>query len=102
MSAYIVVEGIVRDKESLGRYASQAIPLIKEFGGEVLAFGPWELLFGEDAYHNGMIIRFADRDTALAWCNSAAYQAPRRVSRYETRPALAASVSLLESFGWIG
>jgi uncharacterized protein (DUF1330 family) len=65
MSAYIVVEGIVRDKEALGRYASQAIPLIKEFGGEVLAFGPWELLFGEGAYQNGMIIRFADKDTAF-------------------------------------
>jgi uncharacterized protein (DUF1330 family) len=44
MSAYIVVEGIVRDKEALGRYALQAIPLIKEFGGEVLAFRPWESL----------------------------------------------------------
>ena len=75
VSAYIVVEGIVRDKEALGRYASQAIPLIKEFGGEVLAFGPWELLFGDAAYHNGMIIRFADKDTALAWYNSPTYQA---------------------------
>ena len=43
MSAYIVIEGTVRDKEALGRYGSQATPLIKEFGGEVLAFGPWEL-----------------------------------------------------------
>src|SRR3984893_8325620 len=75
MSAYIVVEGTVRDKEALGRYSSQAIPLIKQVGGEVLAFGLWELLFGEGAYHNGMIIRFADKDTALAWYNSPDYQA---------------------------
>jgi hypothetical protein len=64
MSAYIVVEGTVRDKEALGRYGSEAIPSIKQFGGEVLAFGPWELIFGEAAYHNGMIVRFADKDTA--------------------------------------
>jgi uncharacterized protein (DUF1330 family) len=47
----------------------------KEFGGEVLAFGPWEVLFGEGAYHNGMIVRFPDKDTALAWYNSPTYQA---------------------------
>ena len=74
MSAYIVVEGTPRDKEALGRYGSQAIQLIKEFGGEVLAFGPWELIFGEGAYHNGMIVHFPDRETALAWYNSPAYQ----------------------------
>ena len=75
MSAYIVVEGTVRDKEALGRYGPQAIASIKQSGGEVLAFGPWELIFGEGGYHNGMIIRFADKDTALAWYNSPAYQA---------------------------
>jgi uncharacterized protein (DUF1330 family) len=75
MSAYIVVEGIVRDKEALARYGSQATPLIKQFGGEVLAFGPWEVLHGEAAFHNGMIIRFPDKATALAWYNAPAYQA---------------------------
>jgi uncharacterized protein (DUF1330 family) len=75
MSAYMVVEGTPRDKEALGRYGSQATSLIKQFGGEVLAFGPWTLLFGEGAYHNGMIVRFPDRDTALAWYNSPDYQA---------------------------
>jgi uncharacterized protein (DUF1330 family) len=75
MSAYIVVEGTPRDKEALGRYASKASPLIKTFGGEVIVFGPWELLVGEAAYHNGMIIRFPDKDAALEWYNSPAYQA---------------------------
>ncbi len=75
MSAYIVVEATVRDKEALGSYGPPAIASIKQFGGEVLAFGPWELIFGDDAYHNGMIVRFSDKDTALAWYNSPAYQA---------------------------
>jgi uncharacterized protein (DUF1330 family) len=75
VSAYIVVEGTVRDKEALGRYGAQATSSIKEFGGEVLAFGPWEMLFGERAYENGMIVRFPDKDTALAWYTSPAYQA---------------------------
>jgi uncharacterized protein (DUF1330 family) len=74
-SAYIVIEGVVRDEEALTRYGSQAMPLIKEFGGEILAFGPWEVIYGEAAYHNGLIIRFPDKDTALAWYNAPAYQA---------------------------
>jgi uncharacterized protein (DUF1330 family) len=75
LRAYIVIEGTVRDKEALGLYGSQATPLIKQFGGEVLAFGPWDLTLGEGAYHNGMIVRFPDKDTASAWYNSPAYQA---------------------------
>src|SRR5258708_32343914 len=75
MSAYFVIEGTVRDKEALGRYGSQATSSIKESGGEVLAFGPWELIFGEGAYHNGMIVRFPDKVMALAWYNSPTYQA---------------------------
>jgi uncharacterized protein (DUF1330 family) len=75
MSVYIVVEGTPRDKEALVRHASKAIPLIKAFGGEVIVFGPWELLVGEGAYHNGMIIRFPDKDAALEWYNSPTYQA---------------------------
>jgi uncharacterized protein (DUF1330 family) len=67
MSAYIVIEGTPRDKEALSRYASQAIPSIKTFGGEVIVFGPWELLFGESAYHNGMIIRFSDKEAVATY-----------------------------------
>jgi uncharacterized protein (DUF1330 family) len=75
MSAYVVIEATVRDKEARDRYAVKATPLIRQFSGEVLVLGPWELLSGEAAYHNGMIIRFSDKDTALAWYNSPAYQA---------------------------
>ena len=76
MSAYIIIEGTARDEEALGRYGSVAAPLIKEFGGEVLACKPLELMiFGERAYHNGLIVRFPDKDTALAWYNSPTYRA---------------------------
>ena len=75
MSAYLVIEATVRDREALDRCAAQAIPMIRQFGGEVIVLAPWELLFGEGAYHNGMIVRFADKDTALSWYNSPTYQA---------------------------
>jgi uncharacterized protein (DUF1330 family) len=74
MSAYVIVEATVFDAESRNRYASQAEPLFREFGAEVIAFGLWQVLSGEPACDNGMIIRFPDNETALAWYQSPAYQ----------------------------
>src|SRR5579859_7564520 len=74
MSAYVIVEAAVRDEEALRRYGSQVGPVIAEFGGEIIAFGPWQMLFGEPAFINGMIIRFASEETAKAWYESPAYQ----------------------------
>ena len=74
MSAYVIVEATVLDEESRRRYASQAEPLLREVGAEVIAFGPWQVLSGEPAFNNGMIIRFPDNETALAWYQSPAYQ----------------------------
>jgi hypothetical protein len=56
MSAYVIVEATVLDAESRNRYAAQAEPLFREFGAEVIAFGPWQVLSGEPAFDNGMII----------------------------------------------
>ncbi|MBB5318468.1 DUF1330 domain-containing protein [Tunturibacter empetritectus] len=74
MSAYVIVEATVVDEESRRRYASQAEPLLREVGAEVIAFGPWQVLSGEPAFNDGMIIRFPDNETASAWYQSPAYQ----------------------------
>jgi uncharacterized protein (DUF1330 family) len=42
---------------------------------EFIAGGAWTLLTGEPGLTNGAIIRFPDRDAALGWYNSPAYQA---------------------------
>ena len=75
MSAYIVVEATVRDQEARDRYGPQASAVLKQFGAEVIMFGPWQLLCGEPGHDMGMIIRFQDKDAALAWYDSPAYQA---------------------------
>jgi NAD(P)-dependent dehydrogenase (short-subunit alcohol dehydrogenase family) len=49
MSAYVIVEATVRDTEARERYSSQVGPILRKFGGEVLAAGPWLSLFGEPA-----------------------------------------------------
>ena len=75
MSAYVVVEATVRDIEARDRHGSRASVVLKQFGAEVVSFGPWQLLCGELGHDIGMIISFPDKDTALAWYNSPAYQA---------------------------
>lgn len=75
MSAYVVVELTVKNPEAKDRYSSAAGPILKEFGGEFIAGGSWDVLTGEPSFTNGAIIRFADRETATAWYNSPGYQA---------------------------
>jgi uncharacterized protein (DUF1330 family) len=73
MSAHVIVEQTVLDEESR-RHASQGAPILHDFSGEVIAFGPWQVLFGEPAFDNGMIIRLPHNETALAWYQSPADQ----------------------------
>lgn len=75
MSVYIVVELTTKNQEARDRYAAAAKPVLQEFGGEFIGSGAWEMLFGDPAFTNGAIIRFADKATALAWYNSPGYQA---------------------------
>jgi uncharacterized protein (DUF1330 family) len=74
MSACVVVELTVKDPLAKDRYSATAGPILKEFGGEFIAGGAWDVRTGEAAFSNGAIIRFADRDTAAAWYNSPGYQ----------------------------
>jgi uncharacterized protein (DUF1330 family) len=74
MSAYVIVEANVRDQAARERYSSQVGPILRKFDGEILAVGPWLSLFGEPAFENGMIVRFPDKATVLAWYHSPDYQ----------------------------
>jgi uncharacterized protein (DUF1330 family) len=75
MSAFVVVEMEVKDADAKNRYSAAAGPTIKQFGGEFVAGGAWTPLVGEAGLKNGGIIRFESRDAAMAWFNSADYQA---------------------------
>jgi uncharacterized protein (DUF1330 family) len=75
MSAYVVVDLTVKNVEAKDRYSAAAGPVLKQHGGESVAGGAWTVLTGEPGYSNGAILRFEDRDAALAWYNSPGYQA---------------------------
>lgn len=75
MSAYIVVELTVKNADAKNRYSAAAAPVLEEFGGEIIVGGGWTVLTGQAAFDGGAVIRFPDRETALAWYNSPGYQA---------------------------
>ena len=75
MSAYVIVEFKVKDPEIYSnKYAPIAGQSAKEHGGEVVAAGNWEFLYGDGSLTSGALVRFADREAALGWYNSPEYQ----------------------------
>ena len=87
MTAYVITELTVRDAEALDRYRKEVGPVLKQFGGELLAVSPWHVFHGEPAYDFGTIIAFPDKEAALAWYSSPAYQAlnPVREKAFDSR-----------------
>ena len=75
MTAYVIVEASLLDAAARDSYLEKVRPILKQFGGEFLAFGPWRVLHSEPAYDNGMIVTFPDKETALAWYSAPEYQA---------------------------
>ena len=75
MTALVVVELTVRNEAARERYTTAGREILKKFGGELVAGGVWHVLFGEPAFTNGTVLKFADKAAALAWYNSPDYQA---------------------------
>ena len=46
MTAYVIVELTPRDAEALDRYRKEVGPVLKQFGGELLAVSPWRVFHG--------------------------------------------------------
>lgn len=74
MSALIIVDLTPTDTEQLTRYSAQAGATLVPFGGEFIAKGAIETLHGDSAFKIKVVIRFPDRDSALNWYKSDAYQ----------------------------
>jgi uncharacterized protein (DUF1330 family) len=75
MSALIIVDLTPTDKDKLTTYSTAAAETLIPYGGEFLAKGPIETLHGESIFNMKVVIQFPDKENAINWYNSAAYQA---------------------------
>lgn len=76
MSAYVLTAVSVTDDEAFAGYARAAGPSLDQHGVEVLATcDDPVVLEGEPLADRYVLLRFADRDAARAWYDSASYRA---------------------------
>jgi len=74
MTALIIIDQTPTDKDKLSAYSAMAAETLVPHGGEFLAKGLIEALHGESAFQTKVVIQFPDRDSAVNWYHSAAYQ----------------------------
>ena len=74
MTALIIVDLSPTDKNKLSHYSSLAAETLTPFSGEFIAKGPIELLHGGADFQFKVVIQFPDKNSALAWYQSDAYQ----------------------------
>jgi len=76
MSAYVIVNNSPKDPEKLKEYGSQAGPLVKAYGGELIISGAvTDVLHGSNDHGRCVILRFDNAEAAKTWYNSPEYQA---------------------------
>ena len=76
MAAYIVAQISIHDRESYGKYEAGFMEIFAPFGGKLLAVEEAPtVLEGDWDCTRTIIAEFPDRDAALTWYRSDAYQA---------------------------
>ncbi len=74
MSALIVVDLTPINNELLSEYSTFAAETLMPFGGEFIAKGAISSLHGDASFSTKVVIQFPDRNSAINWYQSDAYQ----------------------------
>ena len=80
MTAYIISRVSISDGEAMAGYMAAAPESVHAYGGEYLVrTGEITVLEGEAPYERVVVVRFPDKESALAWYHSDAYRDLRDV-----------------------
>ena len=74
MTALIIVDLTPTDKDKLNAYSAMAAETLVPYSGEFLAKGAIETLHGDSIFKMKVVIQFPDREAAINWYRSDAYQ----------------------------
>jgi len=75
MTALIVVDLTLINKDKLALYSAQAAETLISYEGEFIAKGPITSLHGGNDFSTKVIIQFPSKEHATDWYNSSEYQA---------------------------
>ena len=94
--AYLIADTKIHDPEKYEAYKRRAKPIVEEFGGEYIVRGGRLDVAQADLWSPSrlVVIRFPNRDAALAFLSSEAYQ-PVKAIRLQ---ASEATVTVVEGF----
>ena len=74
--AYVIFSEVIRDVDGMAAYGRAAGPTLAASGAKVLAYGPaGDVLEGEWAADQTVILEFESAEAARSWYASDAYQA---------------------------
>ncbi len=74
MKAYVIANFNLLDADKLKQYGKVAAETVANYNGEYIVKGATDYLHGSSNYETKVIIQFADKETALKWYHSKAYQ----------------------------
>ena len=74
MTALVIVDLTPTDKDKLSAYSAMAAETLVAYDGEFVVRGPIEALHGESVFQTKVVIQFPDRNRAISWFRSEAYQ----------------------------
>jgi uncharacterized protein (DUF1330 family) len=95
MTAYVLAQMSIHDRERYDRYAARFFPTLQPFGGRLLAADEAPVVLeGEWLMQKAVLIAFPDAAMARGWMQSEAY---REISR-DREAATAGTVLMLEGF----
>lgn len=80
MSAYIIVQINITNKEPYKEYLRQVTNIVEKYGGEyIVRGGKNETMLGSWEYERTVVIKFANYKIALDWYNSKEYSPIRKI-----------------------
>lgn len=74
MSSLVIVNFNVLDQDKLAQYGAAAALTLVSYGGEFIAKGQPTSLYGDSNYSITAVIKFEDKESAIAWYESDEYQ----------------------------
>ncbi|HEY6878420.1 MAG TPA: DUF1330 domain-containing protein [Polyangiales bacterium] len=74
----------VLDPARYGQYVQRFMPILRQYGGRLLAAGAPEVVEGQSPYRRTVLLAFDDRASFEAWATSPAYEEIARDRRAAT------------------
>ena len=80
MSAYIIVQINITNKEPYKEYLKQVTPIAEKYGGEyIIRGGNYKTMLGKWDYQRTVVIKFPTYEMAIKWYNSEEYAPVKKI-----------------------